>query len=127
MQKTFIIAGSIIGLLAVVLGAFGAHSFEASLQASGRLATYETAARYQMYAALALVLVGILADKFQASKWINYAGWCFVIGSIVFSGSLYLICLTGIKTWGAVAPIGGLLLMLGWLNICLAAINHKSN
>jgi uncharacterized membrane protein YgdD (TMEM256/DUF423 family) len=114
MDKFFLQAGSLLGAIGVMIGAFGAHALKPMLVASGRFETFETAVRYQFYHALALVLIGILAKDF-ASKTLNYSGFCFLAGTLIFSGSLYLICFTGIKTFGAIAPIGGTLLVVAWL------------
>ncbi|MFT5883712.1 MAG: uncharacterized membrane protein YgdD (TMEM256/DUF423 family) [Arcticibacterium sp.] len=117
MNKKYLISGAVLGFLAVGLGAFGAHALKESLLAAGNLETYNTAVEYLFYHALALLFTGILTKEFD-NKWNNYAGFAFLIGSIIFSGSLFLICLTGVKTFGAVAPIGGTFLILGWLS-CL--------
>ena len=114
MNKTFLQVGSLLGAIGVMVGAFGAHALKPMLVASGRFETFETAVRYQFYHALALVLVGILAKEFTA-KTINYSGYCFLAGTLIFSGSLYLICFTGITAFGAIAPIGGTLLVVAWL------------
>jgi uncharacterized membrane protein YgdD (TMEM256/DUF423 family) len=114
MNKLFLKTGAILAGLSIALGAFGAHAFNKPLIKAGNLETYETAARYQMYGALTLILVGILTDKIP-HKFITWAGYAFIIGTIIFSGSLYLICVTGVKMWGAVAPIGGASLMVGWI------------
>lgn len=113
MNKLFLLAGSVLGMLGVGLGAFGAHAFKAMLESTGRLDTYETGIKYMFYHALALVLVGILAKDFTA-KTLTYSGYSFIFGTIIFTGSLLLICFTGIKIFGAVAPIGGTLMLLGW-------------
>ena len=114
MNKFFLQAGSLLGAIGVMVGAFGAHALKPMLVASGRFETFETAVRYQFYHALALVLVGILAKEFT-TKTLNYSGQCFLVGTLIFSGSLYLICFTGITAFGAVAPIGGTLLVVAWL------------
>ncbi|WP_394992583.1 DUF423 domain-containing protein [Emticicia sp.] len=114
MNNFFLQAGSLLGAIGVMVGAFGAHALKPMLVASGRFETFETAVRYQFYHALALVLVGILAKEFTA-KTLNYSGYCFLVGTLIFSGSLYLICFTGITTFGAIAPIGGTLLVVAWL------------
>jgi uncharacterized membrane protein YgdD (TMEM256/DUF423 family) len=113
MNKLFLKSGAILAGLSVALGAFGAHAFKQVLEISNRTETYETAARYQMYGALALIFVGILTDKIS-HKFLTWAGYAFIVGTIIFSGSLYLICATGVTMWGAVAPIGGASLMAGW-------------
>ncbi|CAN1563070.1 COG2363 Uncharacterized small membrane protein [Spirosomataceae bacterium] len=113
MNKFFLLSGSVLGLLGVAVGAFGAHALKAMLQAAGRAETFETAVRYMFYHAIALVLVGILSKEFPGNT-INWCGNAFLLGTLIFSGSLFLICFTGINVFGAVAPIGGTLLVIGW-------------
>ncbi len=117
-MKFFIQSGAILGLLSVAIGAFGAHALRASLTASGRADTFETAVKYQFYHALALLAVGILlhlmAGNPVAEKWLTYAGYSFLGGVLVFSGSLYVLCATGITLLGAITPLGGLLMIAGW-------------
>ena len=122
MQKLFLLSGAISGALAVGIGAFGAHALKATLQAAGRLDVYETAVKYQFYHALALVLTGILAFRIE-DKLLNYSGYSFLAGTIIFSGSLYILCLSGVSKWGAVTPFGGLLLIAGWI-LLFAAISR---
>jgi uncharacterized membrane protein YgdD (TMEM256/DUF423 family) len=124
MNKLFLKSGAILAGLSIALGAFGAHAFKEVLKLSNRIETYETAARYQMYGALALIFVGILTDKIP-HKFLTWAGYAFILGTIVFSGSLYLICATGVKMWGAVAPIGGASLMVGWV-LFFMGVSQKS-
>lgn len=123
MNKFFLQAGAILGAIGVALGAFGAHALKDKLTASGRLDTFETAVKYQFYHALALVLVGFLAKEI-ISKNLAYSGYCFLGGTLIFSGSLYLICFTGIKTFGAIAPIGGTLMIAGWLLLFWAVMKN---
>jgi len=113
MNKFFLLSGSVLGLLGVAIGAFGAHALKAMLEASGRADTFETGVRYLFYHAIALVLVGILSKEFPGNT-INWSGNSFLLGTLIFSGSLFLICFTGINVFGAVAPIGGTLLVIGW-------------
>ncbi len=122
-MKFFIQAGALFGALAVTLGAFGAHALKASLESANRLDTFETAVKYQFYHALALVLVGFMlrGQEGEAGKWLGWAGYSFIGGILIFSGSLYAICFTGITKFGATAPIGGLLMILGWILLLLAA------
>ncbi|WP_373511798.1 DUF423 domain-containing protein [Persicitalea sp.] len=122
-MKIMLQLGAVIGALAVGIGAFGAHALKASLEASGRADTFETAVKYQFYHAIAIVLVGVLLSRADAGavKWLNWAGYAFAVGVLIFSGSLYAICFTGITKFGAVAPIGGLLLIAGWILLFLAA------
>lgn len=113
MHKLFLILGSTLGGLAVMIGAFGAHALKNLLESSGRYETFETAVKYQFYHALALILLGILMLNFKHNYY-NYAGYSFTIGTIIFSGSLYILCLTGITKFGMITPIGGLFLIAGW-------------
>ena len=113
MYKLFLIIGSVFAGFAVMIGAFGAHALKNLLESSGRTETFETAVKYQFYHALALILLGILMLNFKHNLY-NYAGYSFMIGTIVFSGSLYILCLTGITKFGMITPIGGLFLIAGW-------------
>ena len=96
-----------------MIGAFGAHALKATLEATNRLETFETAVKYQFYHSLALILLGILMVQFQ-NKAFNVSGYGFIVGIIIFSGSLYALSLTGITKFGAITPVGGLALILGW-------------
>jgi uncharacterized membrane protein YgdD (TMEM256/DUF423 family) len=118
MQRIAIVSGILLAAAAVIFGAFGAHALKAKLDA-GQLQVFETAVRYQMYHAFALMLVGFSFDKLHAS-WAGLAGWFFLAGILLFSGSLYLLScknLAGIENWkflGPVTPLGGLCLITGW-------------
>lgn len=116
-------AGGLLGALAVAIGAFGAHALKGMLAASGRSETFETAVKYQFYHALAMVLVGILMQNAntEATRMLGWSGNAFAIGVLIFSGSLYAICFTGITKFGATAPIGGLSMIVGWILLVLAA------
>ena len=115
MQKhTSLLLGAIAGGLAVGIGAFGAHALKPFLMETGREATFELAVRYQFYHALALVATGILTSE-TSRKALHYSGICFILGIIFFSGSLYVLCFTGIKMLGAVTPFGGVFFILGWI------------
>src|SRR5690606_5635952 len=105
--------------IAVGAGAFGAHALRARL-APDMLAVFETAARYQMYHALALLAVAWIAARWPGTAAM-YAGWLFVAGTVVFSGSLYLMALTGARWLGAITPLGGAAFLAGWLALALAA------
>lgn len=111
-MRTFGVLGSLLAGTAVAGGAFGAHSLKAVL-APDMLTVFETAVRYQMYHALALLMVGFLADR-RFQKPARYAGWAFVAGILLFSGSLYVLSLTGLRWLGAVTPLGGLCFLIGW-------------
>ena len=124
MDRRFLLLGALSGLLAVAAGAFGAHALRAVLTPD-LLAVFETGARYQMYHALALLLVALLSAAAPHRRTVAAAGWCFVLGTLLFSGSLYLLALTGIRWWGAVTPVGGVLFLIGWGVLGLAAIVTK--
>jgi uncharacterized membrane protein YgdD (TMEM256/DUF423 family) len=119
MQKIFLIVATLGGALAVGLGAFGAHALKNILEAAGRLDTYETAVKYHFYHVLTLLIVGLLMSKID-SRWIVYSGSCFIAGILLFSGSLYVLCFTQMRAWGAVTPFGGIFLILGWIFLALA-------
>ena len=121
MQRTFLAIAALLGLLAVAAGAFGAHALEARLTPD-RLAIFETAARYQMYHALALLAVALAGALLRESATLNAAGWSFLAGTIVFCGSLYLLALGGPRWLGAITPIGGLAFLAGWALLGLAAL-----
>src|SRR6266404_412202 len=106
MQRLFIIVGSLLAAVAVISGAFGAHALKEKLQPS-QLQVFETAVRYQMYHAFALLIVGLLIDKFN-STYLVYSGYLFITGIILFSGSLYLLSmknLLGIENWKWLGPV----------------------
>lgn len=114
-----------MGALAVAFGAFGAHALNATLEANGRLETYETAVRYQFYHTLVLIVLALAYKQFKNKKLINWAAWSFFAGTVVFSGTLYILCLTGITILGAITPIGGVLLMIGWVLLAISARGLK--
>jgi uncharacterized membrane protein YgdD (TMEM256/DUF423 family) len=108
----FLLLGIFFAGLAVAAGAFGAHSLKAILTPK-MLDVFETAVRYQMYHALALVIVGWVASSFPG-LWFRLTGWSFVAGILLFSGSLYALTLTGTRGYDAITPLGGLAFLLGW-------------
>lgn len=119
MTRTFFILGSLLGLIGVAAGAFGAHALRNRLTPD-LLDTWEIAVRYQLIHALAL-----LATAWAVSRWpgaaAQVAGWLFFAGTLVFSGTLYLLCLSGARWLGAVTPLGGLALLAGWAGLAWAA------
>ena len=119
MDRRFAGIGAVFGFLGVAAGAFGAHALRARLSPDA-LEIFETAARYQMYHALALIAAAWVASRWPGS-FAHAAGWLFVGGTVVFSGSLYVLALTGTRWLGAVTPIGGLALLAGWLSLAWAA------
>lgn len=120
MDRLFFALGALSALLAVAAGAFGAHALRERL-GPDQLGAFEVGARYHMYHAL-----GLLAAAWAVSRWpgspATAAGWLFVAGTLVFSGSLYLLALTGQRWLGAVTPLGGLAFMLGWAALAWAAL-----
>jgi uncharacterized membrane protein YgdD (TMEM256/DUF423 family) len=137
-MRSYLALGAISAAIAVAAGAFGAHALRARLDARA-LEIWETAARYQMYHALALMLVAVIAQRASASgdpnvstkenadahattiRTLRFAGAAFVAGSVVFSGSLYAMALTGITALGAITPLGGAGFLAGWITLAVAA------
>lgn len=125
-MKGSIISGAVHGFLAVALGAFGAHALEDILDDYG-LGIWNTAIQYQMLHAVALIAVGILMSKslFGEVKKLKTAMICFNLGIVFFSGSLFVLALSGIKVLGAITPIGGVLFLVGWILVIVSTMNHK--
>lgn len=120
MDKTFFALGAIFAGLAVAFGAFGAHGLKGVLSAD-MLANFETGVRYHMYHALALVAVALAYAQWQKPLLVT-AGWLFVAGIVIFSGSLYVLSLTGLRWLGAITPIGGVALIAGWVLLAVAVL-----
>lgn len=123
-SKRFIIISALSGALAVALGAFGAHALQGMLIESGRVDTYETAVLYHFVHTLGLLAIGILIEQ-RNHIWLTRAAWAFTIGMLLFSGSLYILCFTGITWLGAITPFGGVLFILGWLFLVLAMLKKQ--
>ena len=119
MAKNWMVLGCILAGLGVAAGAFGTHALQGAISAD-LLVVYGTAARYQMVHAIALLFVGLAAGRWPDRRW-DVAGWLFVSGTIVFSGSLYILALTGSRWLGAITPIGGAGFLAGWAVAALAA------
>ena len=117
MDRAFALAGALSAFIAVAAGAFGAHALRARL-APDLLAVFETAARYQMYHALALLAVAWASNHWPGTP-LRAAGWLFIGGTLLFSGSLYLLALTGARWLGAITPLGGLLFLAGWAALAI--------
>ncbi|MEA5532344.1 DUF423 domain-containing protein [Dolichospermum sp. UHCC 0684] len=125
MTQFFLTIAAIFGGLSVAGGAFGAHALREKISERS-LEIFDTGARYQMYHALALLLVAMLMSRLEnPPRTLLVSGWLFIIGVVIFSGSLYALSLTGIKSLGAVAPLGGLALMLGWAALAVAGATIK--
>ena len=123
--KQILQLAGISGAIAVGLGAFGAHSLEALLIQNGRLDTFQTAVNYHFYHTLALVGIGVLASVKPDWKGISFAAWSMVLGILIFSGSLYVLSLTGITWLGAITPLGGLAFILGWSSLVYLSFKNK--
>ena len=122
MAKLFITLASLSGMLAVCFGAFGAHALRERLD-DYLMGVFETAVQYHFYHALALLAVGVIALNQPQTAMLKSAGWLFLTGTVIFSGSLYILALTGAKWLGAITPLGGLAFIAGWA--CLAAAGWK--
>ncbi|KMN39433.1 DUF423 domain-containing protein [Lysinibacillus capsici] len=124
-MKRFIVTGALHGLLAVAFGAFGAHALKEILDEYSR-GIWETAVQYQMFHATGLLIIGLLMSSklLGEVKQLNLAGIFFNLGIVFFSGSLYVLAISGIKVLGAITPIGGVLFLAGWLLIILTALKH---
>jgi uncharacterized membrane protein YgdD (TMEM256/DUF423 family) len=109
----FLISGCVHMLLAVGLGAFGAHALENSMS-EAMMQTYRTGNQYHFYHALGLIFLGILIQSVREAKWIVWGSWAIWIGLLLFSGSLYVLAISGLRTLGAITPFGGLAFLLGW-------------
>ena len=119
MERIFFLFGSVSGFLGVALGAFAAHGLKGRL-GPDMLAVFEVGVRYQMYHALALLAVAWAATRWPGNV-VTAAGWLFVAGTVIFSGSLYLLSITGMRWFGAITPLGGIAFLAGWLCLAWAA------
>ena len=117
MAQIFFVLGCLFAFVGVAAGAFGAHGLKTVLSAD-LLTVFETGVRYQMYHAFGLFVVAWTAQQSsQAAAWVSMAGWLFVAGIVLFSGSLYLVSLSGVRWMGAFTPVGGVALLAGWLTL----------
>ncbi len=124
ISKLFFFLGAFFALTSVILGAFGAHALKQKISIEA-LSVFEVAVRYQMYHALGLILLA-LAMQYWPGFSIQIAGWLFIIGIFLFSGSLYLLSLSGNKWWGAITPIGGFIWIIAWLFVCYIPFQNRS-
>ena len=123
ISRFWLATSGILGAIGVGLGAFGAHGLKNYLSPEA-LAIYDTGARYLMYHIPGLLAVGILAEK-SSEKAFQVAGWCFLTGILIFTGSLMAIVFTGIKKFGMITPIGGTLFIIGWLALSRGALKRE--
>ena len=117
MANTFMLIGSLAGFLGVAAGAFGAHGLRSRLSPD-MLGVFETAVRYQMYHVFALLITAVIIGRVGDARLLSIAGWSFITGMVLFSGSLYALALTGMSNLGVITPVGGLAFLIGWA--CLA-------
>ena len=134
MPKTYLLIAALSGFIAVALGAFGAHGLRDKLSAD-LLAVYQTGVQYQFYHTFALLAVGLLLMLSTPSlssavippqvTWLKWSGNLFAIGIVIFSGSLYVLALSGVRWLGAITPLGGLAFLAGWISLAVAAWHWK--
>lgn len=117
--KLFLILGGINAALVVMLGAFGAHGLKAKLTAD-MLAVYQTGVHYHLFHALGLLAIGIVATQIADSVWLKWSGWLMLIGIILFSGSLYVLSVSGLRWLGMVTPFGGVAFIAAWIVFVIA-------
>ena len=120
-NKLFLLLASVSGFLGVVLGAFGAHGLKTRVSEE-LLVVWHTGVSYQMYHSLALLVVGCMILQWPAIKLFRITGWLFIAGIVIFSGSLYLLTLSGVRMWGAVTPIGGLAFLAAWVTLFIGIL-----
>lgn len=121
-QQILLLLGTFLGFISVALGAFGAHALKQKLSQE-MMNIFEIGARYQMYHALIIftaVWISTLSKEPNFYALALLSGWLFVLGTIIFSGSLYALAITEIKTWGIITPIGGMILLIGWLVLAIS-------
>jgi len=122
-NQTILISGAVFMALGVLLGAFGAHALK-NILSPEMLAVYKTGVEYQFYHALGLLLIGLIGFHIK-SKYLSWAGLFITIGIILFSGSLYVLTLSGIKAIGAITPVGGLSFVAGWASLLIGILKQK--
>ncbi|MBA9027928.1 MULTISPECIES: DUF423 domain-containing protein [Bacillaceae] len=121
-MKLFIILGAINAFVAVALGAFGAHGLEGKIS-DKYLAVWQTGVHYQMFHAIGLLIIGVLLGK-MSSPIMNWSGWLMFAGIILFSGSLYVLSVSGIKVLGAITPLGGVAFLVAWVLLIVATVKY---
>jgi uncharacterized membrane protein YgdD (TMEM256/DUF423 family) len=122
MSRTIILTSALFLAIAVIIGAFGAHALKAQLP-EDLMQVYQTGVQYHFYHALGMLLVGVLSIS-RPSKWVNWSALLLGLGIVLFSGSLYVLAITGIKGFGAITPIGGLSFITGWILLFIALWKH---
>jgi len=125
LAKLFLVLGGVNAALVVVLGAFGAHALKTRIS-SDMMAVYHTAILYHAIHALGLLVIGMVVAWLPGSGFLRLAGWTMLIGIALFSGSLYVLSVTGIRWLGAITPIGGVAFMLAWVLFCVAVLKDSN-
>lgn len=123
LAKLFLFTGSLNALLVIVLGAFGAHALKARLTPD-MLATYQTGIQYHFYHAVGLMMIGLIALHVPASGYLKWSGWLMLAGILLFSGSLYLLSVSGIRWLGAITPIGGTAFIIAWALLAIGVLKQ---
>lgn len=118
-MKLFLMLGALLMASAVALGAFGAHGLKNKLTVD-MLQVYQTGVEYHFYHALGILLIGVIAGLYPNANGVHWAGWALVFGILFFSGSLYVLALSGIKWLGAITPIGGIAFIIGWIMLAVS-------
>lgn len=124
LSRTYLIIGALLAGFAVILGAFGAHGLKSVLSVQ-QLGTFEIGVRYQMYHGLALLMLPALANYIEGN-WANRVAFCFVVGCVLFSGSLYALAVTSVKWFGPITPLGGTFFIIGWGILAFALATNVS-
>ena len=124
-MKIFVILGSLSAFIGVALGAFGAHGLKTKVSPE-MLTVWQTGVQYHLVHALGLVLIGILCQLMPEASMVRNAGWLILIGTVLFSGSLYVMVLSDIRTLGMITPLGGVAFLAGWLLVAIAAWQYPS-
>lgn len=122
-SKYLLISGSLFMVLAVGFGAFGAHIVQ-ELLTPDRFDVFKTAVEYHFYHAIGLLILGLISQRIESSKWIQWSGYCMIAGIVIFSGSLYILTLTDTSWLGAVTPLGGFAFILGWVFLILGVLKQ---
>lgn len=125
MQRKFMAWGAILAMLSVMIGAFGAHMLK-SVLSSDDLAVYETGVHYHMVHAIGLLVIAVLIGQWGESARLRWAGWLLIAGTVLFSGSLYVLSISGITILGAITPLGGVCFIAGWVSLAWEALSRKS-
>ena len=126
LSNSFAIVGGVCAALGVAFGAFGAHALKPYID-PGMFSVYQTGVHYHLFHALGLFAVAFCASHLPHSSLIRWSGWLMFTGIVIFSGSLYILSITGIRGWGMVTPVGGLTLIVSWVLLALALVRHRSN